>query len=65
MEFIDGKDYTLARRGRKATGSLKGTTKRGDVKSSQGENALAYCMSEGERWHNLWRHTVYLVAYDA
>lgn len=20
-----------------------------------------YCMSEGERWLNLWRHTVYLV----
>lgn len=46
-------------------GSLKGTTKREDVKSSQGENALAYCMSKGEWWHNLWRHTVYLVAYNA
>lgn len=50
--------------GRKATGSLKGTTKRSNVKSSQGENALAYCKSKGERWHNLWRHTVYLVAFN-
>lgn len=62
MEFIDGKDYTLARRADEATGSLKGTTKRGDVKSSQGEKARADCVSEGERWHNLWHHTVYLVA---
>lgn len=51
--------------GGKATGSLKGTTKRGNVKSSQGENALAYCMSKGEHWHNLWCHTVYLVAHNA
>lgn len=31
--------------GGEATGPLKGTTKRGE--SSQGENALAYCMSKG------------------
>ena len=48
--------------GGEATGSLKGTTKRGDVKSSQGEKAWADCVSEGERRHNLWHHTVYLVA---
>lgn len=42
MEFIDVKDYTLALGAAKATGSLKGTTKRGDVKSSQGEK-LTVC----------------------
>lgn len=43
-----------------ATGSLKGTTKRGDVKIFTGGEA--YCMSQGERWRNLRRHTVYLLA---
>lgn len=60
MEFIDGKDYTLALWGGKAAGSLKGTTKRGDVKIFTGGEA--YCMSEGERLHNLRCHAVYLVA---
>lgn len=41
-----------------ATGCLKGTTKRGDVKIFTGGEA--YCMSEGERQRNLRRHTVYL-----
>lgn len=44
-------------------GSLKGTTKRGDVKSSQGENALAYCILEGEGCYKSWSHTVCLVAH--
>lgn len=43
-----------------AARSLKGTTKRGDVKIFTGGEA--YCMSEGERWRNLRQHTVYLVA---
>lgn len=51
--------------GKKAPGSLKGTTKWGDVKSSRGEKALAYCMSKGKRWHNFWCHTVYPVTYNA
>lgn len=44
MEFIDVKDYTLTLG---ATGSLKGTTKRGDVKSSQGEKLTACQRASG------------------
>lgn len=43
-----------------ATGSLKGTTKRGHVKSSQGEKLTV--RQEGERWHNWQRHAVCIFA---
>lgn len=60
MEFVDVKDYTLALGAAEATtGSLKGTTKRGDGKSSQGEEAD--CMSEGEWRRNLRRRPVFPV----
>lgn len=47
MEFIDVKDYTLALGAAEATGPLKGTTKRGDVKSSQGEKLTACQRASG------------------
>lgn len=57
MEFIDGKDYTLVLRG---TGFSEGHYKERRCKNLHGGEV--YCMSEGERWRNLRRHTVYLVA---
>lgn len=43
-----------------ATAPLKGTTKPGHVKCSQGEKLSV--RQEGERWHNWRRHAVYIFA---